>query len=381
LIKSLTQAKPLLEPGANEQRLRPAEIAYLVRRGDRVHALLVLGADILQRVIKSQISDQPVPPQAEYERQAFAMAKEQVSDWARGWAARQAGVLIPPDARKDPVGFAKGISRTYTFFAVTVRSFVAKTLKDPWQIRNYISLPGVARLILSLSMAGYQDALEDGIRQELLERGLLVAPARRLEVSRLLYALGFLAVGGAIALAAIFIHPVLVACAAAISAALLAACLHATLLVRRLIPLYMELNDVISSIGRGGFRLTAVRWALALVTTLCRVSSIFACAIVGGLIFLIMHFLFRVTTDVIWMTYLLAVPIFSAMSTILEAWRFWAEDQPSTRAEAELELLRKKLAPVKAMDSIRNVLLSPEYDETFSELLALYGVESLLMIV
>ncbi|HEY9717853.1 MAG TPA: hypothetical protein V6C69_10315 [Trichormus sp.] len=365
---------------ANE-RLRPAEIAYLARHGDRLQALLVLGADILQRVIKAQISDKPVPPQAEYERQALIMAKDQVSDWARNWAARKAGDLIPPDARKDPIGFAKGISRTYAFFAVTIRSFIASTLKDPWQIRNYISLPGVARLILSISVAGYQNALEDGIRAELLERGFLLPEKQRMQISKSLGVLQALGFATSLLVAGLCIHPLWLAAVAVVFAMVLAVCLHFTMAVRKLIPLYMELREIISSIGRGGFRLTIVRIALGLVTAICRIASAAAFLAVGGVIFLILHFLLHAANDVILMTYLLTLPLFLSLSTMMESWRFRDYDQPSAKAHAELELLRKKLAPLKVMDSIRNVLLSAEYDETFSQMLALYGVESLLMIV
>jgi hypothetical protein len=369
------------KPSLPGERLRPAEIAYLARHGDRMQALLVLGADILQRVIKAQISDKPVPPQAGYERQALTMAKDQVSDWARNWAARKAGELIPPDARKDPIGFAKGISRTYAFFAMTIRSFIANTLKDPWQIRNYISLSGVARLILSISVAGYQNALEDGIRTELLERGFLLPEQQRMQISHSLGVLQAIGFASSLLLAGLFIQPLWLAAVAVVFAMVLAVCLHFTLAVRKLIPLYMELREIISGIGRGGFRLTIVRVALGLVTAICRIASTAAFLAVGGVIFLILHFLLHATANVVLMTYLLTLPLFLSLSTMMESWRFRDQDQPSAKAYAELEQLRKKLAPIKVMDSIRNVLLSPEYDETFSQMLALYGVESLLMIV
>lgn len=341
----------------------------------------MLGADILQRVIKGQISDKPVPPQAEYERQALTMAKDQVSDWARNWAARKAGEVLPPDVRKDPVGFAKGISKTYAFFAVTVRSFIANTLKDPWQIRNYISLPGVARLIFSISVAGYQNALEDGLRTELLNRGFLLAEKQRIEISDRLSAIALISFAASLGLVAWTIHPVWLAVAAVVSGTILAVCLHFTLAVRKLIPLYMELREIISGIGRAGFRLTIVRIALGMVTAVCRIASAAAFCAVGGVIFLILHFLLHEASNVILMTYLLTLPLFLSMSAMMASWRFRQQDQPSARAHAELEQLRMRLAPIKVMDSIRNVLLSAEYDETFSQMLALYGVESLLLIV
>jgi hypothetical protein len=365
------------QPGFAPTKLRPAEIAYLAHRGDMSHALLVLGADILQRAIKSQISDNPLPVQAPYEAQAWSLARDQVGDWAK----RRVGEALPPDVRHDPIGFARGMSKIYRFFAVSVRAFVAKTLEDPRHIRKYISFGGVLRLLVSLSAAGYQEGLESGLRDELNRRGMLVSQERRLYYSKLMLLLAVIVGGASMVLTWYFIQPIGIAIASWTAAGLIAVALQATFFLREFIPLYNELMELAAQIGRGGVRLSLLRLALTIVTSLCRLSSVVVFTVGALLVWLIFGFLLHMPPEVIQMTLVLTICQMASILSFIASWRIAHEARPTARALAEIREVRQRIDKTHALDAIKTVLTSPDYDETFGEMLALYGVEALLVIL
>jgi hypothetical protein len=282
--------------------------------------------------------------------------------------------------RQDPIGFIRKISKIYAFFAVTLRKFVVKTLEDPRHIRQYISMAGVARLLLQISTMGYQEKLEAGLLAELKLKGMLVSPSRCLRYSRLMMGLALLTGAANFVLALYFISPLSLTVTVWIASAVVAAFVQATFFLREFIPLYTEMKEVATVLGAGGIRLTLLRFVLNIVTALCRLSTTLVFFTSLGIVFLLLHFVFAASTDVLWMTVALSMSQLAAIVAALASWRIAHEAHPTARAVAEINRASARLSKVRAVDAIKAVLRSPDYDSTLSDLLAIYGLESLLIL-
>ena len=160
------------------QTLRPVEIGYMLRGGDTNHALLVMGVDLLQRAAKLQLGA-AIPEPAEYEKKMWTLAK----DTAKEWALKKADPYMPPDPKKNPVGFVKRIYDIYLFCTQSLKLVVKDVIADPRQLKRYFSMAGVMRLLADFISAGYQNAFDNSLRTYLVERNLLVSEDRRKEAS------------------------------------------------------------------------------------------------------------------------------------------------------------------------------------------------------
>ena len=70
-------------PARVTENLRPAEIAFLVRKGDTTHALIVLAADLMQRSLKKSDDLSFLDNLTEYEKNMWTISKKAVTNWAQ----------------------------------------------------------------------------------------------------------------------------------------------------------------------------------------------------------------------------------------------------------------------------------------------------------
>jgi hypothetical protein len=362
----------------NNERLRPAEIAYLSSNGDIAHTLLVLGADLVQRALKAKLSNGNVPELAPYEVRMFDLAKETVSDWALSRADKH----LPMDIKKDPIEYVRRVSKIYNFIVHTARQFVVKVLQDPRQIRRYFKMSAIVTLIADFSTAGYKAAFEEEFRNNLRARGLIVPLMRKRSYAKY-YSLAALA--GVLALSAvilIFIQPWSFAIGMIGMCLLSAIVLRFALLLLHSIPLYSEIAEVIAHLKRQSWRLQALRILIRLITILTYSVVLVGFLALSGAALAILTFGFHHSHVTFLLMYvLLTVAFVFPVQLFIDGWRLKLEERPTAEGQKKLDLVRNELASTSPLDSFKDVLQTTEYVPTFSELLALYGIETLLILV
>ncbi len=361
----------------DDERLRPAEIAYLSSNGDISHAMLVLGADLVQRALKAKLSDGNVPKLASYEMRMWDLAKETVSDWAQSRVDKH----LPMDIKKDPVEYVRRVSKIYNFVVHTARHFVVKVLQDPRQIRRYFKMSAIATLIADFSTAGYKAAFEEEFRNDLRARGLIVPLMRKRSYAKY-YSTA--AISGALVIATlimIFIRPWTFAIGLIGMCLISAIILRFALLLLHSIPLYSEIAEVIEHLKRQSWRLQALRILIRLITVFTYTIVLVGFLALTGIALAILTFGFHhshLTFLAIYM--LLTLTFVVPVQMYIDSWRLKLEERPSVEGQRRLALIRHELASTSPLDSFKEVLQTTEYVPTFSELLALYGIETLLIL-
>lgn len=362
-----------------ETRLRPAEIAYLSSNGDISHTLMVLGADLVQRALKSRLSPgAAVPELAPYEMRMWDLAKETVTDWAHSRVDKH----LPMDIKKDPVEYVRRVSKIYNFVVHTARHFVLKVLQDPRQIRRYFKVSAIATLIADFSTAGYKAAFEQEFRTNLLSRGLLVPYPKRKSYARHYSVAGVVSLIFTIAIVFIFMQPWSFALGLVAMCLTSAIILRTALLLLHSIPYYAEIAEVIGHLKRQSFRLQLLRVLIRAITGLTYGVVLIGFLVLSGLALAILTFGFHHSNIVFLLIYvLLTIAFIAPIQLFLDGWRLGIEERPSTEGERLLALARHELASASPLDSFKEVLQTTEYVPKFSELLAIYGIETLLILV
>jgi hypothetical protein len=65
---------------------------------------------------------------------------------------------------------------------------------------------------------------------------------------------------------------------------------------------------------------------------------------------------------------------------VLDAWKLAGTEMPSRIADAYLRDVRHKLKNQRPLAVFKEVLLTTDYEPAFSEILAIYGIETLLLL-
>ena len=351
--------------------LRPAELAYLIREGDLSHTMVVLAFDLLHRAVKAHQSGEPIELTS-YERKIWGSVK----DFLRSWADKQAKKVIPDPRIQSPAEVVARLSRIFRFLVEHVRQFVAQVTADPRNVRRYFSFAGVTRLVADLFSSGYQQAVAAEILLELDQRGLLVPEARRKCFALILRCLCGVGLLATVALT-VWLVPAL-----ALALLLMGACnavgLRMAFLLFELIPFFWELRDVIDHVQRPGWRIALFKNLVrGIVLTICCLLVV-AAALLLSAEFLILKFLLLAGT----------IPVLGALASLTLTWLVLVElaldghrlewrPQASAAARALISQARQRLSSVSPFETFRQVLADTEYDPLFSELLALYGIETL----
>ncbi len=371
-----------------DDRLRPVEFAYLSRHGDTAHALAVLGVDLLQRGIKSQTSSSNSEiALANYEIAMWEMVKRSMKNWAQ---ETKESVLIE-SLKKDPVGYAKRMSKIYRFLRQTLASFVGDTIKDPRHLRRYFSFGGIWKLLTDFSTAGYQQSFENELQTDLLQRGFLVERKRKTHAAQAFWLLGLagLCISFLVAtqvfdfwLWLIFLFSVATA--------------RAVLLMQQLVPYYADLFNLLIHIHRISWRISLIKAILAIFRLGFYLASLFT--FLGGLLvaFLYVHLghprfldggmansaflpVFDLTGICIFII-LLALLIWLSIDLSISGWQIVSSEWPTKKGDRLVLKVRNQIKSLSPLNELAKVLQTPEYDQTFSYIVGLYGIETLLFL-
>ena len=353
--------------------LRPVEFAYLMRGGDGSHSMAVLVVDLVQRAVKSNIASVEIPL-ADYELAVWEVVKKSVTAWAN----EKKEALMPESFKKDPAAYVRRWSGVYAFLRKNLKPFVSGVTKDPRNLRRYFSFGGIFKLLADFSTAGYQQAFVRELKQSLLSRGLIVSGQRKETAAKIMLIVG--AVG--VLVAAFFSTFVLNSFFLFMFAGLIAFFTRGILFLKSLIPFYTDILNLLTHIERGGMRLKVIQsvavtlnnifYGIAALTFLIGMFCLHVYLAAGGR---------SVDTPA---TYLCAVAMAGYLiiccEILLAGMRIKTEEFQTTRGHKLAEKIRKKIRTASPLDEFKNVLQSTEYNETFSDVVGLYGIETLLFL-
>lgn len=353
--------------------LAPAELAYLLRDGDMSHTLIVLSVDLIQRTIKApaDVSATLRP----YEKQVWLSVK----DFLRQLAEQKAGHLVPVSNIKNPVQWAVRISALKQFVGNTLGTFVKEVVKDPRHLRKYFSIGGVARLAVQLYTSSVRGAVERELREELLHSGMLVTDARRhkfaaiaatlipITVAVVLVANHFLSAVNWSTLAAYL--------AMGVVNAIILALIYS---LPGFVPTYEEFRKVSAELQRSGARLAAVRVIL-------KAGKFVLIALLVVAAFLLFGINYAVASMVLHVINPLPILAFTGLGFILVAFAVdWhsltLHEQATLAAEHQMKIAQSALSQTSPLQSFSNMFSDEDYDPTFSQLVAFYGVETLWLL-
>jgi hypothetical protein len=354
-------------------QLRPVEFAYLMRNGDGFHAMAVLVVDLVQRVVKSNISSTQIPL-ADYEVAMCEVVKKSVTSWAN---EKKEGLMLE-SFKKDPAAYVRRWSGLYAFLRKSIKPFISGVTRDPRNLRRYFSFGGIFRLITDFSTAGYQQAFQQELKQSLLARGFIVSGQRKEAAAKVTTIVG--AVG--LLLAAFFSTFILHSFFLFILAGLVAVFTRGVLFLKSMIPFYSDILNLFTHIERGGTRLRVIQ------TIAVTLNNIFYG--VAALFFLIgifcLHVYLRTAGHAIdtLATYICAIAMSGFLivccEVLLTGMRIKTEEWQTARGHRLAEKIRDKIRTASPLDEFKVVLQNTEYNETFSDVVGLYGIETLLFL-
>lgn len=354
-------------------KLRPVEFAYLMRNGDGSHALATLVVDLVQRCVKSNIGSTPLPL-ADYEVAMWDVVKKSVTTWA----SEKKEALMIESFKKDPAAYVRRWSGIYAFLRKNIKPFVSGVTKDPRNLRRYFSFGGIFKLIADFSTAGYQQAFQRELKQSLLNRGLIVSPQRKETASRIMLAIGVVG----LLLAALFSAIVLHSFFLFIFTGLIAFFTRGVLFLKSVIPFYSDILNLFTHIERGGVRLRVVQ---SIAVTLNNIFyGIATFTFLLGIFFLHLYLQAggqSVNTPATYMCSIaMAGFLIVCAEILLTGMRIKTEEWQTDRGRKLADKIRKKIRSASPLDEFKNVLQNTEYDETFSDVVGLYGIETLLFL-
>jgi hypothetical protein len=309
-----------------------------------------------------------------YERALWEKIKEHTQGWMKG----QIDKVVPNPKTLGPVQFVKRVGFLYGMVANTVRAFAGQVVHDPRRLRKYFSVGGILRLGADLYSAGYQQIAEQEIVADLKRRGLLLEATVQHRQAALLMGTAVLLICGLFAVALSMQVNMGITTSAMIAGGVIAFLLRFLFGLRELVPLYGEANEVIRLVQRDSWRVTMVRNVVLVLSGLFIYLVVAAGAILFGVLAAILVFLLHVELST---AVLLAFAVIIAWLPIVQigfdVHRLNFAAHPSPAANAALHEYRAKLSQLSPLQSFNAMLSNPAYDPLFSEILALYGIETL----
>lgn len=379
--KALGTSPVSLPVVGNEGALRPAELAYLVRDGDMTHTMIVMALDLIQRAVKSQTATNVGENLAPYEMDIWQRVKSQV----RGWAEKKVNE-VNPLATVNPAEVIRRLNAIKIFFTTTVGRFLQDVVRDPKRIKGYFTLAGILRVVADLTRAGYGAVIEQDMRNALLSRGLIVEESQRTR-------------GGTVSLVAagVSFALVIVAClllqgltepgvyatfmTAYGGAFFSAVVLRALLMVPQFVPFYEEISLVLSEASRSSWQVVALRTVFGLARLIAWSLFALTILIILGIAALVFSFAMHAevggallalfAASVWWMTF---------MQLLIDAHGLIMRENKTLRAERQVEKAKQEIKHATALGTLKDVFANPDYDPTFSNLVAVYGVETIWLL-
>ncbi len=360
----------------------PAELAFLFRPDDLTHCMVVTAVDLLQKGLKSPSSLGEEVYALEFKQEIWRV----VTEYIKTWSEQKTQALLPELKTRSPVKILTGLWRIRIFLLESIKGFYAEFIKDPLHIRKYFSVSGLVRLLVSLLASNLKIKLGDNVRSALLLKRLLVDPDSRQRCSDKIKTLAIVHL--CISALLFYFCPLQIS-AIAIFVLVIFSLSNAMVLrglaqLAQSVPFFEEVNLALKGIKRQGMRISILKLLVWVIQkgVLILLSS-------AGIIVLVIQtvVLFELCMPKMWPWYLssIALFVFSANSlVILDAiiTSVWLANTDQVTSEGDKEIARchtrlRNVGPIKALS---NSLADPEYNEELSEVVALYGIETLVLL-
>lgn len=370
-------------PGQSIGELQAAELAYLCRPGDSSHCLIVVLVDLVQKALK------PLPPEPENQLSVVNYEKEiwqYVQDYVKGWSKQKAQELVPELATRNPIRIVVGFWRLRSWIAGTFKNFLDSFIKDPLHIRKYFSPAGLMKAFVSIAGSGLKEQLEQSVRETLLERNLLVAQELRGKFSAYFIVIGILNLIFTAILLVRFtgINHWQSILALTLCAAFNGALLRVLSVLPLFVPFYEELSTVLDSVKRHGMRIRTLRTVLKFL----RASYWTLVGIISSGIFVLQAlafaYLLGLHSSQWWINLLgvisLTLNFFMIAELFSLSYKVGLSEQLSSNGLSLFRRYHKQLRKVSLLEAFAKTLSEPEYNKELSEIVALYGIETLFLL-
>jgi hypothetical protein len=369
---------------SGEPEPKPAELAYLLRQGDMAHTMIVIIVDLVQKAVKAGGAEAALVLEP-YEEQVWLNVK----GFLKQWASQKLEQHLPVKSR-NPFHWLMKLRALKTFFETTVKTVLHGIIKDPRNLRRYFSVAAVGRLALEVYASASKQGVEEQLHKSLTAKGLLIDDQRKQTLAGFL--LGLLAAMLVTALSTCLLFggmSVPQAVLICVSALVNAACLRFLYGLPAVLPFVDDFYRVVHDLPRGGFRFALLRAIfkgarlvlfLALTTIAVLLLAPEALILGGGLFPTA-----AVTGSLLYFETLLAlITITAFMSVAIQLFIDWhaviTGACPSTTGASHLRLIKNRLGHLSPFTALSDVLSNPDYDETLSNLVALYGIETLWLL-
>jgi hypothetical protein len=363
--------------------LLPAELAYLMRPGDSSHCLIVMVVDLVQKGLKRNFeSVEHEVLVARYEKLIW----DRVSAYIKDWSTQKAHELVPELKTKNPIIIVRGFWKLRAWFTKTLSATIGDLIKDPLSIRKYFSPAGITKVFVSIVTAGLREQVAGELRVSLLEKGLLVDAQRRSNFANLFVLGGFIHL---IVASLIFTHYSEVRHWEAIAAFAFFAFFNGIFLrfmafLPIFVPFYEEFSNVLDSVKRQGVRVAIMQGLLRLLrsvyfSAVCAIVAVIMVmqALVFGLVF---HF--HASN---WWLNLFGIVCLSVNVILIADMFFLAHqvrnnDQATSYGQKQVQKHHKELKDLSLIQAFQKTLAEPGYNEQLSDIVAIYGIETLFLI-
>ncbi len=360
----------------------PAELAYLLRPADSTHCMMVLTVDFLQKGLKSPAALDEELQALDFKQEIWRMVKEYIKTWSE----QKSHELLPELKTGSPLRILRGLWRIRLFVLDTIKVFFADIIKDPLQIRKYFSVTGLVRLFVSSLSSNLKTKLGDNLHASLLQKNLLLSSETRQLYANYLNILAVIHLAVCVLICVLVPHQIhwqsmLVLVVSAVANALLWRTIGE---LRNAIPFYEELALALRSVKREGYRFAIVRFLVWLVQKGVFLACLVTAAFTIGLETLILHQFF-ILQAVAWYFCTLGILAFSVnflvmIDSLFESSRLASTDQVTSEGLKVLALCRSRMRNIGPIAALTNTLSDPDYNAQLSEVVAIYGIETLVLL-
>lgn len=370
------------EPAPSEIELHPAELAYLMRPGDSTHCLIVLFIDLLQQKLKDLSGIIQNPPQGQYEQIVWSSVRKYIENWS----SQKYEELLPEFKTKNPLKIAAGFWSFQRWIKDSLAPAFAKLIKDPLSIKKYFSPVGLSKALVAIASSGIKEPLSEKLSLELQERGLLVGTVRRKQFSRYLKLLGYAQL---IALSIILALTSGLRNWFSFAVLFLIALLNGNILrivktLPTLLPLFEELSLVLDSVKGEGIRMVFMRGALKFFRLSFWLLALgFSAIVLAG-----QSLLFGLISDLHYASW--TANFFSILALSLnfllnaeifrQAEQISSADQLTISGEKLLKIEHQNIQEVSLLQAFTAALSEPAYNKSLSEIVAIYGIETVFLL-
>jgi len=374
LLESRLKSSP---PEAIKEPIRPAELAFVAASGELTDVVTVMAVDLLQRAVKAGLNDRSAPEILDYEERMWQTTKNFVSQSTQDKLKE----YHPENVITNPLDYAKRVTGLYQQILVLVKKFSHEIVADPKKLRRYFNVAGILRLTLDLSTSLYRERLFDEMTDHLVIKGLLVAPRQKESFAKIFLIAGILTfLAGAILLFFQLSTPVAFSTIAiGIFTAII---LEFMRFAFSFVPFYSELAGLLGYVQRSNWRIRLLRNLIYSLRTIAILVTIFVFLTATICGWLLLHlFSAGLNFNNLLLIFAISLQAFVSSRMIFRGMAINNQAVATTYGEECIKAVRRKLSHSSPFEAFTRMLSSDEYDPTFSEMVAIYGIAPLILLV